>query len=901
MKTAFALVPLILIGSAVAVVPFSNLNRTASIPFVQNRFIVEVENPSDIPGKRSLHSPTAHLFRSLEKRGVGFNVERTFNSPGIFVGASVSLSDPSDVSELINTPGVVAIRPVKIFQAPNPVKVHVVTGLDDPQIPPDSESTHILTGVDKLHAQGIFGAGINIGIIDTGIDYTHPALGGGFGPGYKVVGGYDFVGDAYNGSNSPVPDDDPLDQCNGHGTHVGGIIGADPDNMFNISGVAYESSLTSYRIFGCTGSTTDDIIVDALLRGFSDDLDILTLSLGEVDGWTEDTTSVVASRIAASGKVVTVAAGNDGAIGSWFTSGPSNGINVISVASSDNTVIMLQNATVQGVDYGGITYYDLFPLPIPGIWPIYATSNDTTIVDDACDALPDDTPDLSSFLTVVRRGTCTFVQKLTNIAAKGGNVALIYDNGNGFTAIDTGNFTNVTLIQAADGEFLVSQYVAGKNVSISFPQSGASTGYPDPSGGLISNYTSYGPTNDFHFKPAVTAPGGNILSTYPVPLGSFAVESGTSMATPFIAGSAALVLSVKGNSSAVGVDVRTLLETTAQTISSSHTDGDPLQTATQQGAGLVDVFTAIHSETLLSPGELILNDTAHYKGEQTFTVQNIANTTKSYTLDHFPAGTAISVTPGTIFPADGPVPLTSQYATVKLSESAFTLGPGETKNITANISPPAGVDASTFPVFSGYIQVTSNTERTHVSYLGLAASLKNIEVLDNTNYTLNITLPTLIDTTGNPQTAPTNYTFNGTDWPLGILRLSFGTVILRVDLVEANINFNGTLNTRALDQLNILDKNWFTFPRGNGSSFAQVAIVGPLLEEDLLPRNAAGDYSTIGFAPEFANGTDIPNGSYRILIRALKVTGDPSLEADFESWLSPIVGFNVSAGSVQQF
>ena len=70
-----------------------------------------------------------------------------------------------------------------------------------------------------------------------GIDYTNPFLGGAFGPGNKVIGGFDFVGDAYgeldrsvrsialisetDGTNTPIPDDDPLDTCNGHGTHVG--------------------------------------------------------------------------------------------------------------------------------------------------------------------------------------------------------------------------------------------------------------------------------------------------------------------------------------------------------------------------------------------------------------------------------------------------------------------------------------------------------------------------------------------------------------------------------------------------------------------------------------------------------------------------------------------------------
>jgi len=85
------------------------------------------------------------------------------------------------------------------------------------------------------------------------------------------------------------------------------------------------------------------------------------------------------------------------------------------------------------------------------------------------------------------------------------------------------------------------------------------------------------------------------------------------MATPFVAGSSALLLSVKGKSKDVTSTARTLFETTAQKVGSSKTDGDPLQTLTQQGAGLINVFNAIHSTTIVSPGELILNDTANFK------------------------------------------------------------------------------------------------------------------------------------------------------------------------------------------------------------------------------------------------------------------------------------------------
>lgn len=93
-----------------------------------------------------------------------------------------------------------------------------------------------------------------------------------------------------------------------------------------MSGVAFKASINAYRIFGCTGDVGDDsrrsrfttrssahiaytVIIEALLRGVSDGNDILTMSLGGADGWTESSSAVVSSRIAATGKIITIAAG----------------------------------------------------------------------------------------------------------------------------------------------------------------------------------------------------------------------------------------------------------------------------------------------------------------------------------------------------------------------------------------------------------------------------------------------------------------------------------------------------------------------------------------------------------------------------------------------------------------
>lgn len=152
---------------------------------------------------------------------------------------------------------------------------------------------------------GTRGAGVTVAIIDSGIDYRHPMLGGGIGPGFKVAGGYDFVDG----------DTDPMDVA-GHGTHVAGIVAASSGEL---PGVAPDAELIAYRVLDAFGYGEWSDVIAALERcvdpngdgDFSDRVDVANLSLGGA-GTPDDPPSRAVDAAVAAGVVVVVAAGNAG-------------------------------------------------------------------------------------------------------------------------------------------------------------------------------------------------------------------------------------------------------------------------------------------------------------------------------------------------------------------------------------------------------------------------------------------------------------------------------------------------------------------------------------------------------------------------------------------------------------
>ncbi|KZV97986.1 subtilisin-like protein [Exidia glandulosa HHB12029] len=887
-------------------------SRPLKSNLVPGAYMVEL---SSAPTKRSADVHDDFL-NELDKRASGkFVTRKKYNSP-IFNGIAIQLHTPADLVDLASIPNVVAVRPIVVYSAPEPINLHVLQGPNDPAIIADGLSTHIMTGVDKVHAQGISGKGIKVGIIDSGVDYLHPNLGGGFGAGFKIAGGTDLVGDDYTGLNDPVPDADPRDTCGGHGTHVAGIVAASGPNEFNVTGVAPDASIYAYRIFGCEGGVADDVLVDGLLRAYNDGMDIITMSLGVGSGFSTTTPAVVASRIAESGTVLTIAAGNDGDGGSFFFSSPATGEGIIAVGSVENVAPQQPTILVDNVDRDPLPYFVISwpnpqgqPLVVPEDvhYPIYAISSDPFVEDAACEPLPDDTPDLSGYAVVLRGATkCDYLDQYDNVADKGAQIVILY---NSTEWLLFGFFLTVNLWNDEDGIFLVNEFNKGTNLTITFPQHGGTIQFPNAvNGGLMSSFSSYGPSNDVLFKPSISTPGGNITSTWLTNDGSFAVLSGTSMATPFAAGAAALVMQAKGKGAAK--NMRTILQSTAASVPFSKAAGALPQTLAQQGAGLINVFEALKSTTEVSPGELLLNDTANWKGLHAITIKNTGKKVQTYTLSHIPAGTTVTIPSGQHGITPWPVPLVEAPASIHFSQTRVTVLPGLSAVVLATITPPKSADSKTWPILSGWINIRGSAgDNVKVSYMGVGASMKDAQTLTtgppaNIYYVPNDGgVPAMIPNergTLHAQRGPRNYTLDNP--PVFAFVQGIATHRLVFDLIAPDSPIKSTI-PNPLDSVpapsNPVKRAWSwwwpgLFPPKNSGSFDKVATLGRAYEFEDLTRNAisrgAAVVYTIDFPIEFANGTAVPFGQYKLLVRSLRVTGNPSNEADYDVYVSEQVG-----------
>ncbi|GAA5902564.1 hypothetical protein JCM6882_009318 [Rhodosporidiobolus microsporus] len=936
-----SLVSLVLLVAhgASAFTPSSGSSRSNPARFVPNSYFIEVDASSAALSKRGL-TPFAALNRTLaavSNHGIHYDIRERFTDlPEVFHGASIRVDEGTKMEDLAQIEGVKKVYPVQLFSRPlspavaDAVSFSAATINDfstllasDPEVPYRSETyyPHVQTGVAALHNAGYLGEGVKIAILDNGVDYKNPILGGCFGEGCHLSFGYAFADDDYTGANTPVQGPDPYSSCADHGTHLTGIVGA-LANPLGFSGVAPLATLGHYRIYGCSGDAGEDLIVAAMMRALQEGVQVISLSIAGGVGWLDLTPSqIMTEYLSSQGVHVIAGGGNERTEGLFFADAPAATVQGTVVGAVDTTFQPAYNATLSRGD--PLPY--IAPVPLSNLTSTYKVvflQTNTTKTGDACSALGSSV-DVAGKLVVVGRGGCTFAVKQQYIAQAGGAVVLIY-NSRGSLAlpqldVGTTGLQGVAGLRYEEGVRLRDLYVADPtNLKISFPFGPLVPGIADNvSGGLVSYYSNFGPTNELYMYPTLLAPGTNILSTVP---GGVALMRGSSMSTPYHAGAVALLLSARAADNLTPAQVKSLFMTT-NTFAPTAVGASTLSPVILQGAGVINVNKAIAARTLITPSQFLLNDTTYLNNQQTMTLNNRNSFPVRYQLSWRNAQGIKTYNNGASkdgIPSTTPGASTAAVPRVAFSSRIVTVPARSSLDVRVTFTPPnLGPSArDQFPIYSGFVVISgagqgsglNRQESYTVPFFGMAARMYDMPLFDRTNTALGPYLP-FVARGEAIQTGPTVYSRSNP--PVAYYRLGAGSRVLNMDLVNADIDFVATVPEVTNPSARLVKRSTSELvERATPTLYADVPVLGRIYSPDFAPaRDYLLNFSPYGYTdyeiPFSGTYTDtsgkqvsVPDGqSYRFLVRVLKITGNPLLSADYESWLSPSFSFSSSAAS----
>lgn len=657
-----------------------------------------------------------------------------------------------------------------------------------------------------------------------------------------------------------------------------------------------------YRVFGCSGSAASDVLIDAFMQAYEDGSQIITASIAGASGWSQDPWAVAVSRIVEAGVPCTISAGNEGDMGMFFSSGAADGRGVTAVGSFNNQdITLLLTGSYYAVDAGESETFG-YRVGSPGSWSNVSMQTWTPTYDitdpaaQACEPLPDDTPNLSPYTVLLRSGTCTIIEKALYASQKGAQYIMFYNEKP--TGVDTPSALGVDgilaigMTTAAQGEKWVSALGAGSTVLLQMVDPATAptevvTDRNNATGGFVSDYTSWSPTFEMNVKPQVAAPGGNILSTYPVGMGEYAILSGTSMACPIIASVLALIYEVRGTLDPSVVEPLLAAHARPQLLNDGSTTISPavLAPVPQQGAGLVGAYDAAYSPVLLSTSSLVFNDTDNFIDTLEFTITNMADSDLTLALGHVGAATGYTFpadqgSASTLFPDIFPgLDLTREFATLSFSADSITIpGAGGKQTVSITVTPPEGVDAKRLPIYSGYVTLNGTLSSVpgegdggeqddsislSLPYSGAVGSLNSVRVLGQT-YVARSTDASLSPVPANttfempsPDSPPPPTNGTAGEYPMVVSRLAFGTAEFRVEVLSV--------------------------PGGE--------VVGDLVGTPMRWVPRAPYYAS--WDGGLADGGDVAGGTYRLRVKALKVFGDREDEGEGSWWVEETVPFTV--------
>ena len=591
--------------------------------------IVQLEDSASREGTiNEINEAVASLFP-----GASAQVEREYDN----VMSGFSLKAPAGALDAIRrAPGVRAAFLEREGRVSDVATPDAEGGIESSQTggqDPANLSAHLMMHIDQVAQKG---EGKVIAVIDTGIDMTHPAFTGelaGTPPltpqkvaamtsqlgegktGVYVSQKFPFAYDYADGDNDASPAKTPYGS---HGTHVAGIAAGNADK---IVGTAPNTQVIVAKV---TRSEDDALLDSALLASLDDMLvlhpDVINLSLGWTAGMDSEADSVYATVYkklqeagitvnAASGNAFSTGYGNNSGKGLPYASDPDSSVmdepatysSVVAIASVENA--LLRNAfTVNGKDIGyqrarGLNGEKVaFFSDLPAGTYEYVDAGFASEEDAA--ALKAKYPDgLAGKIALVSRGNMTYQKKVENLYDLKPAGIVVYNNVSVGSLIAMNLTTQdmpAAFISQADGQAMLD--APEHKLSIAegqvLPQS---TIYE------ASEFSAWGVSPDLRLKPEIAAPGGEVFSS--IPDGAYEQSSGTSMATPQMAGVSAVVLQrVQSDPLFASMSARqkaevvqNLIMGTARPLTDAAQTTGALYSPRKQGAGLVDALAATTS------------------------------------------------------------------------------------------------------------------------------------------------------------------------------------------------------------------------------------------------------------------------------------------------------------------
>lgn len=648
---------------------FSSSNRTSVIVELTEPSLVEAKHKGKSQSKANLANARNQVKSDVSNAAKSSQVIREYDY--VFSGFSVVLAE-NEIPALLSVPGVKAVYPDVQYQA---------TSLGEGEMISSEEySPHMLNSAPHIGANeawefGYTGKGVTVAVIDTGVDYTHPDLANAFGS-YK---GWDLV----DNDNDPqeTPAGDSRGDATTHGTHVAGTVAANG----LIKGVASEATLLAYRVLGPGGRGTTANVIAGIEKAVQDGADVMNLSLGNSLNDPDYATSIALDWAMAEGVVAVTSNGNSGP-NNWTVGSPGTARDAISVGATQlpYNVYNVAISTTEGASYPSAKV-----MGFPNDQALLALNGAEFEFEYVDLGLTGDFEgkDLTGKIALIKRGDIPFVDKATNAKNAGAVGAIIFNHSPGEQPDVPGTDVPTIKISQEDGQKLLDELEQGNNkVSLDIQ-------FANRVGETMADFSSRGPViYTWMIKPDVSAPGVNIVSTVPThdpsnPHG-YGAKQGTSMASPHVAGAAALILQANPNWSVA--DVKAALMNTAENLINPATgQAYPHNT---QGAGSIKVLEAIQTKTLVTPGSHSFGTFYKNKGKQVekqkFTIKNLSSERKTYSFE---------------------VNMGANSHAIKVSTSNnLKVNPGQSQNVNLNVQVDAGALAPGY--YEGTITISDGSE-----------------------------------------------------------------------------------------------------------------------------------------------------------------------------------------------